>query len=158
MSISMIVAHDSKRAIGKGNQIPWHIPDDLKFFKTMTIGKTIVMGRKTFESMGCKPLPNRRNIVLSRSVDKLYKNVIQFDTASRISEMSKTDEIFIIGGAELYAQFINLADKMYVTEIHKDIGGDVFFPPIDENRFMLASTWSNVHNDLEYDVNVYLKR
>jgi dihydrofolate reductase len=158
MSISMIVAHDINRAIGKDGTIPWHIPNDLKFFKTMTVGKTVVMGRKTFESIGCKPLPDRRNVVLSRTVDKLYGNVIQFDNAGRVSELAKNDEIFIIGGAELYAQFINIANKLYVTEIHQDIGGDVFFPPVDETRFKLASSWSNSYNDLDYDVKVYLKR
>ena len=154
----MIVAHDTNRAIGKDGTIPWHIPDDLKFFKTMTVGKTVVMGRKTFESMGCKPLPDRKNIVLSRNIDKLYGNVLQFTHAGRVTEMSKNEEIFIIGGAELYAQFINLADKLYITEIDQDIGGDTFFPPLDETRFSLVSSWKNVYKDLSYTVNVYLRK
>ena len=94
MTINMIVAHDTNRAIGKDGTIPWHIPDDLKFFKTMTVGKTVVMGRKTFESMGCKPLPDRKNIVLSRNIDKLYGNVLQFTHAGRVTEMSKNDDFY----------------------------------------------------------------
>lgn len=164
MSISMIVAHDSNRAIGKDNTIPWHIPDDLKFFKTVTVGKTVVMGRKTFESMNCKPLPNRLNVVMSRNVDKLYPGVMQVHNANRIKELSEMGEVFIIGGAELYAQFLPLADKLYVTEIARDIGGDTFFPPVEEDRFKLASSWNNHYIDedtdtqYEYDVNVYLKK
>lgn len=164
MSISMIVAHDTNRAIGKDGKIPWHIPDDLKFFKTVTVGKTVVMGRKTFESMGCKPLPNRLNVVMSRNIDQLHAGIMQVHNANRIKELSEMGEVFIIGGSELYAQFLPHADKLYVTEISRDIGGDTFFPPIDENRFKLASSWYNSYVDeeidtqYEYNVNVYLKK
>jgi len=158
----MIVAHDSNRAIGKDGTIPWYIPDDLKFFKTLTVGKTVVMGRKTFESMGCKPLADRINVVMTRTVERLYPNVIQLSEPNRIRELASMGEIFIIGGADLYAQYLPLADKLYITEIHRDIGGDVFFPPLQEDMFSLASSWKNSYNNGEteynYDVNVYLKK
>jgi dihydrofolate reductase len=117
--------------IGKNNKLPWHISEDLKRFKALTTGHAAVMGRKTFESLG-KPLPNRRNVVLTR--DPLF-SAAGVETVHSVKEMQKLctldEEIFIIGGAEVYKQFLPLADKIYLTLIKKDVEGDAFFAPKD---------------------------
>lgn len=160
MGLSLIVAHDEKRAIGKDGKIPWYIPDDLQFFKTITMGKTVVMGRKTFESIG-KPLPNRTNIVLSSKPDRVHRDVIQVQNTSFVTDYARTNDVFIIGGGEIYSQFVNLCKILYVTEVKQDIGGDTFFPSIREDVFKLASVWPNSYNDGEnsydYDIKVYIK-
>jgi dihydrofolate reductase len=157
--IDLIVAHDENRAIAKDGVIPWYIPDDLKWFKSLTVGKTVVMGRKTYEHIG-KPLPDRMNIVITNKVERLHPRIIQVDNISFIIDYAKDNHVFIIGGAELYSQFINHCKNLYITEIKKNKDGDTFFPPIPEN-FRLASIWSKQHiseNDIiDYDIKVYIR-
>lgn len=119
MTISMIAAIEINLGIGKDNMLPWHIPNDLKHFKNITNGHTVVMGRKTYESIG-KPLPNRTNIVLSRTHPEWSLQLI-LDTA-------KQNDVFIIGGSEIYNLFMPYADKLYLTLIHKNYECDKFFP------------------------------
>ncbi len=128
-----IVAVANHRVIGKGNQLPWHFPKDLQHFKKMTTGQTVIMGLKTFESLGCKPLPNRTNIILDRSGQKPYPDQMIFASLEDALKQVKTQQAFIIGGAELYRTTIDRVDGIYLTRIHADYDGDVFYPEIPSN-------------------------
>ena len=123
------------RVIGHGSQIPWHLPEDFKWFKKMTTGQVIVMGRKTFESIG-KPLPNRTTIVLSRSQFS-HPGVQTVSDLSLIDAANETRDVFICGGAQVYAQTLPLCSDLYLTLVKRVVEGDVFFPPF-EDRFELA--------------------
>jgi dihydrofolate reductase len=130
-----IAAMSENRVIGAKNRIPWHLPEDFKWFKKMTTGQVIVMGRKTFESIG-KPLPNRVTIVLSRSQFsrpgvETVSNLDQIDLAN------ETREVFICGGAQVYRQALPLCSDLYLTVVKRFVDGDTFFPPF-EDRFELA--------------------
>jgi dihydrofolate reductase len=119
------------RVIGKNNQLPWHLSDDLKNFKKLTVGNTVIMGRKTFESIG-KPLPDRNNIVISSSMPQT-QNVIVAKTIEEAIQKAESfkKEICIIGGASVYAQSLPFADRLYLSFIKKDYDGDVYFPEFD---------------------------
>lgn len=141
--ISIIAAFDENFGIGINNTLPWHLPNDLKWFKKHTNGEPIVMGRKTFESIG-RPLPNRQNIVLSRSVQEI-EGVTVIDNIDDIVSLSDNDNnIFIIGGSEIFKYFINVADILYLTRVHTKIEGtDTFFPNDFENKFNLVFSEKN---------------
>lgn len=127
--ISMIAAMDEQRVIGHQNTMPWHLPAELQYFKTTTMGHTVVMGRKTFESIG-RPLPGRRNVVLTRQRDW---QAVGVDVIHAVEELAvqEGEELFIIGGAELYRTMMPRADRLYVTRIQASFEGDAFFPEID---------------------------
>lgn len=147
--ISIIVAYDKNLAIGKDNTLVWRQSEDLKRFKRLTSGKTVVMGRKTYESIG-KPLPNRRNIVLSRqNIDIEGVEVINtFDS------LNKDEDIFIIGGGEIYKNFIIFADRLYVTEINYEIEADTWFPEIDLNIWKVESVEKHTSDEInQFDYN-----
>jgi dihydrofolate reductase len=127
-----IAAMSLNRVIGAGNKIPWHLPEDFKWFKKMTTGHVIVMGRKTFESIG-KPLPNRETIVLSRSQFH-YPGVRTISDSNQIDLTQETREVFICGGAEIYQQALPLCSDLYLTLVKKEVAGDKFFPAF-EDRF-----------------------
>lgn len=131
--ISIIVAVAKNGVIGGDNKLLWHISDDLKRFKAITSGHGIIMGRKTFESLG-RVLPNRRNVVISRNVNYVASGA---EVAGSLEEAIKlflpTDETFIIGGGEIYKQAITSADKIYITEVEQEYKGDTYFPEIDKN-------------------------
>lgn len=137
--ISLIAALDSKHAIGKKKALPWYLPADLKRFKELTMGHPIIMGRKTYESIG-KPLTGRANIVLTREARyeaagcKVVHSVEQALEAAR-NAPNDSDEVFVIGGAEIFREFLPRADKMYLTLIDHDFGGDVFFPEFDKTEW-----------------------
>jgi dihydrofolate reductase len=130
-----IAAMSLNRVIGAGNKIPWHLPEDFKWFKKMTTGHVIVMGRKTFESIG-KPLPNRETIVLSRS-DFQFPGVRIIRSLEELPALAAGRLIFICGGAQLYAQALPLCSDLYLTLVKRQVEGDTFFPPF-EDRFTLA--------------------
>lgn len=133
--ISIIVAIAENNVIGANNQLIWHISDDLKRFKALTTGHCVVMGRKTFESIG-KPLPKRTNIVISRNKDLVIDGcTVVSSLENAISACGKDDEMFIIGGGELYRQALPLAQKLYITWVHKKFNGDTFFPEIDFSQW-----------------------
>lgn len=139
MKISLIAAMAKNRVIGIGNRLPWKLPADMKWFRLHTLGKPIVMGRKTFESFGSKPLPDRLNIVLTR--DKAYQAegtrvVHSIDEA--ISVAGEVDEIMIIGGASFYQQMIPRADRMYLTLVEMEPEGDAWFPPFEESDWRVT--------------------
>ena len=129
MEINLIWGQDKNGGIGKNNTLPWHIPEDLKNFKKLTMNSPIIMGRKTWKSLTIKPLPNRRNIVLSSSI---IKNVEYYDTIEKCMKKLRNDgvkKIFIIGGAQIYDIFFQYADKLHVTLINENIDGiDIWFP------------------------------
>jgi dihydrofolate reductase len=140
--ISIIVAASTNHAIGKNNQLLWHLPNDMKFFKATTWAMPVIMGRKTFESMGSKPLPGRKNIVITRQTDWKANDVYTATTindAIALAKATNCKEIFIAGGGDIYNQCIAIADTIYMTRVHADMEGDTFFPSIDENIFELKS-------------------
>lgn len=131
--LSFLVAADEDNVIGKNNQLPWHLPNDLKYFKNLTWGLPIVMGRKTYESIG-KPLPGRTNIVITRN--KAYNAdgvqvVHAIEDALDVAQQKGAKEIFIIGGAEIFNSLFSMADRIYLTRIHHRFEGDVFFPQLN---------------------------
>jgi dihydrofolate reductase len=135
--ISMIVALTNSGVIGKDGELPWHIPLDLKHFKEVTINKTIVMGRKTFESIGF-PLPNRRNIVLSRNKDYHPEGVEVIHSVEGLLEITEGEaEVMVIGGGHIYEQFMALAERLYVTEVELEVEGDTYFPMINMTEWKI---------------------
>lgn len=132
--LSLIVATSINNAIGKANAMLWHLPEDFKFFKNTTWGMPIIMGRKTFESIG-KALPGRTNIIITNNKDWNAEGVItatSLDAALEIAKETNAKEIFITGGGEIYKQSMLIANKIYRTLVHTNIDGDTFFPEIDE--------------------------
>lgn len=128
--LSLIVATDQENGIGKNNQLLWHLPNDLKFFKKTTSGHTIIMGRKTFDSIG-KALPNRRNIVITRQKDLAIENVEVFNSLEQaIATCNNEDQYFVIGGGEIYKQALPLANNLYLTKVKHTFNADTFFPNI----------------------------
>lgn len=129
--LSLIAAKARNGVIGRNNALPWHLPEDLKYFKATTLGHPILMGRKTFESIG-RPLPGRTSIVISRNPDWQFAGctvVPSIDAA--LQAAAERDEIFVIGGSELYSQTLPRADRLYLTEIHADFAGDAHFPELN---------------------------
>jgi len=140
MELSIIVAIAENGVIGGGNKLLWHIPEDLKRFKRITSGRSLIMGRKTFESIG-KPLPNRRNIVISRNPDFRVEGIEVANSLNAALELTKTeDEVFIIGGGEIYRQALPLATKLYITRVHAYFDGDTYFPEIPMQQWQLVSS------------------
>ena len=146
MQIALIAAMANNRVIGKGNQMPWHLPEDLRHFKAMTLGKPIVMGRKTFDSIG-RPLPGRHNIVISRQEGLVIEGatcVTSFEAAKKAA--GDVDELVVIGGGQLYAMTIGIADKLYLTEIDLEVEGDTFFPEWDDGTWLINVQESAVND------------
>ena len=158
MNISIIVAMSKNRVIGRDNDMPWHLSNDLKNFKKITMGKTVVMGRLTYQSIG-RPLPNRQNIVLSRNF--VDTNVLIFNNLQEVLNFLKDeDEVFIIGGEDIYRQTINKANKIYLTTIDKEIAGDKYFPEIDLSSWDKISSENYIkdeNNSHNFQSEVYLK-
>jgi dihydrofolate reductase len=145
--LSIIVAMSSNRVIGVNNSLPWHLSEDLKHFKTLTTGHTIIMGRKTYESIG-KPLPNRRNIVISRNLNAFYGGIeVVHSLEDAFSTSSNDDEVFIIGGSNIYEQSLHLAEHLYITEIKKAFEGDTFFPEIDKSLWTESTRETHISSD-----------
>lgn len=134
MGLSLIVAATKNWVIGKDNQMPWHLPADLAWFRKNTTGKAVIMGRKTFESIG-RPLPKRTNIVLSRSPFHFDGVIWKDNMQSAVDFVQDQEEIMLIGGGELFNQYLPQADKLYFTQIQAELDGDTFFPEIDWNQW-----------------------
>lgn len=137
--ISLIAAIDEQGGLGQNNKLLCHLPADLQHFKKVTTGKPIIMGRKTYESIG-RPLPNRTNIVISRSTHEIEGVEVFNSLAKAIEAHSEAVELMIIGGAEIFTQTMVLADRLYLTKIHHQFEADVFFPHIDEKNWRLTNT------------------
>jgi dihydrofolate reductase len=141
MIISHLVAASLNNVIGKDNKIPWHLPNDLKFFKNQTWGMPVVMGRKTYESLD-KPLPGRINIVVTKKPDWKRDDVITVNTIDDgIRKACDTDckEVFIIGGGEIFKQSMEIANRLFITRIDTTIEGDTFYPDFDKTKWKLIS-------------------
>ena len=161
--MNLIVAVDNKWGIGKGGGLLAHVPGDMKYFREMTTGKVVVMGRKTLESMpGRKGLPNRINYVLTTKEDYEAEgcNIVHseeelFDAVSKY----EPDEVFLIGGAALYNAYYNLCDKLYITKMDADLGADTFIVNIDEDPDYKVTSESEVHseNGIDYKFCTYTK-
>ena len=140
-SLSIAVATGENKEIGKNNQLLWHMPADLKFFKQTTSGHTVIMGRKTFDSVG-KPLPNRRNIVITRDTDLRIAGTEVVNSLDEALSITQNEEkpVFIIGGAEIYRQALPKTDLLYLTTIHNQFDADTFFPEFDRNEWEVLSS------------------
>ena len=138
-TLSLVVACARNRAIGLKNQLPWRLPDDLKRFKELTTGAPVIMGRKTFESIG-RPLPNRRNLVITRQVDFSSAGIETAASLEAAIELcSGTEQVFVIGGAEIYRLALPHADRIYLTWVESEVEGDAFFPEGRSEEFDLVS-------------------
>jgi dihydrofolate reductase len=143
MRIAMIAAMANNRVIGKDNQMPWHLPADLKHFKKVTLGKPVIMGRKTYQSIG-KALPGRRNIVISRQSGALSTDADWVQSIEQALALVQHEaEVMIIGGAEIYRQVLPMADTLYITDIDLNVEGDAFFPD-----YQAAGTWHESASEL----------
>ena len=158
--ISLIVAAAENNAIGKNNQLLWHLPNDLKFFKNTTWGMPVIMGRKTFESVN-KPLPGRFNIVITRQADwKADGVIVASDLQDALKKAAETNckEFFIIGGGEIFTQALPETDRIYLTRIHHDFDGDVFFPVLKADEWKEAERHDfppDAKNKYGYSFRVY---
>lgn len=139
MKTSLIVAMAENQTIGIDNSLPWHLPNDLQYFKKVTMAKPIIMGRKTYESIG-RPLPGRTNIIITRQEGYSAEGIVvvnslqqALDKAEDISFVAGHEEVMIIGGAEIYQQALQQADRLYITHVHAEIKGDAFFPEVNWN-------------------------
>ena len=131
-TLSLIWAMADNRVIGIDNRLPWKLPADMKWFRENTLGKPIIMGRLTFESFGAKPLPGRRNIIVSRNPNYTADGIETFNSLEAALEAtSDADEVMLIGGMSLYQQALPLADRLYMTLVHADVKGDAWFPEFD---------------------------
>ena len=130
--ISIIVAVSEDWGIGKDNELLWHLPEDLKRFKKLTFGNVVIMGKKTWESLPRRPLPGRKNIVLTDDPNEIIKDsVTAYSIEDALSKCESNEEIFVIGGGSVYNQFMDIADRLYITHVHESCQADVYFPMID---------------------------
>ncbi len=136
--VSIIVAIAQNGTIGDKNSLLWHIKEDMRFFRTTTSGHPVIMGRKTFESLGSKPLPKRTNIVITRA-DREFEGALTAHSLEEAIRMAGADEeIFIMGGAQIYREALSVADRMYITRVERDYEGDTSFPEIDFSQWKLV--------------------
>ena len=143
MRLSIVVAMDDNRLIGSKNQLPWHLPADLAYFKKLTTGKSILMGRKTYDSIG-RPLPNRRNIVITRNANISIPGCEVVSSIDYALELTKEDpEVMVIGGASLCEQLLPKINRLYITKIDGEFEGDVFFPKYDDFDWLEVSCESH---------------
>lgn len=151
-TISLIAAIDEQGGIGVNNQLLTHLPADLKYFKSVTMGKPIIMGRRTYESIG-KPLPGRRNIIISTTLTS-QSEISVVAKLDQALELTKNEpEVMVIGGGQLFAETINLATRLYITKIHHYFDADVFFPPIDQTIWECKQErWQSRDEKNQYDM------
>lgn len=165
-TLSLIVAMAENRCIGIENRLPWHLPEDLKFFKKTTLGKPIIMGRKTFDSIG-KPLPGRTNIVVTRNEAWQHEAVKVVNTleaaikeARHVCEENGIDEAVIIGGEQIYHLALDYVNCLYITRIKAVVEGDAFFPEFDQSKWRIADKiehFSDERNPYDYTVECWVK-
>ncbi len=155
--INIIAAIGNNNELGKNNDLIWHLPNDLKFFKETTLNKTIIMGLNTFISLG-RVLPNRKHIVLSFDDVTLPEEVLLFKNKEDVLNYIKNEDVFVIGGSSIYNLFINDADKLYLTEIKATSDADVYFPNFNKNDFNKLILSSNSDNGIHYDHVLYERK
>ena len=159
--ITIIAAVSENNVLGKNNKLIWHIPDDLKRFKKLTLGHSVIMGRKTFESIA-KPLPQRKNIILTRNKNYKAKGaLIAHNVKEALNFCENDNQPFIIGGGEIYKLFMGISNKIELTRIHKSYNGDAFFPEILEEKWKLVNSKKNNLNEtkiINFSYLTYLKK
>lgn len=158
--ITIIVAMNTERVIGVGNQLPWHVPEDLRHFKEVTLGKPIIMGRKTFESIG-RVLPGRKNIVISRNPDWRHEGVVIYTSLEdALQDNSENEELCVIGGGEIFAKALPMADKLHLTILDIKVDNPtVFFPEIDYSQWALVnSNEISVNDGISCVFNEYIRK
>lgn len=160
--ISLIWAMDENRVIGKNNQLPWHLPEDLKFFKRVTMGHPIAMGRKTHDSIG-RNLPGRENIVITRQNDFQCDGCTVLHSVQELVDYAaeKNKEVFVIGGAEIFKQILPFADRLYLTQIYDRFEGDTFFPELNMEEWELISQEKGIKdekNPYDYEFLIYHRK
>lgn len=162
MKISLVAAMAENNAIGKDNKLLWHLPNDLRFFKAYTLGKVIVMGRKTFESIGKRALPGRLNAVITRSHDVDAKDVLVFKTLdAALFHFKHVEEVCIVGGAQMYQEALPMADVLVLTRVATSPQADVFFPEVDWSLWNLVSEEKHQKDEkhaFDYTFQVFEKR
>ena len=158
-TLSLIVAFANNQVIGINNTLPWHLPEDLKRFRALTMGHHIIMGRKTYESLG-RLLPGRTTIIVTRNKDyKVEGTLIAHSLQAALKLCADDGEPFLIGGAELYKDGLNMANKLYITEVHADFAGDAFFAELDLNAWQLAEKKDHLSaNGIQYSDLIYIKK
>lgn len=160
-NISIIVAMASNHIIGADNTMPWRCPEDLKYFKSLTMGHHMIMGRKTFDSIG-KPLPGRVSVIVTRNRDlKIEGCIMAHSLDDAITACKDDDEIFIVGGAELYALALPVVNKLYITEIQQEFDGDTYFPEFDKTKWREVAReerHQGVPQPLSYHFVTYLRK
>ncbi|GER65734.1 dihydrofolate reductase [Weizmannia acidilactici] len=160
--ISFLWAEDEKGVIGKNNRLPWHLPEDLKYFKKLTMGHPVVMGRRTFESIG-RPLPGRTNVIMTRDPDFKAEGCVVVSGKAGLLKWADThnSEIFVTGGAEIFALLLEEAGKLYRTKIYADIEGDTYFPPMNWDEWEMVSCTKGVkdeNNPYDYEFQVFVRK
>lgn len=160
--LSIIVAIADNNAIGKDNQLLWHLSEDLKRFKQLTTHHTIVMGKKTFESLPIRPLPNRRSIVITDNLnEKIEGCVMAYSIEDAVNKCDETQENFIIGGGSIYKQFMPISNKLYLTKVHKDFDADIFYPEINFSEWEIIESQENLFDEkseLSYSYLIYKRK
>lgn len=157
--ISIIVAVSEDWGIGKNNELLWRISEDLKRFKRLTMGNTVIMGKRTWESLPNKPLPGRKNIVMTDvRTEKIENAVTAYSLEDSLSKCSKDEEVFIIGGGSIYHQFMPLADRLYITHVHLKAPADIFFPEIDLKLWKMVSKDEFKDNEIPYTYIIYERK
>ena len=159
MQLSLIVAYAQNRVIGRDNTLPWKLPSDLAHFKRTTLGHPIIMGRKTWESLG-RPLPGRRNIVISRDANSPAQGAeCVTSLAQAIAAVQDLEEAFVIGGAQIYQEALPFAQQVIATEVQESVEGDAFFAPLDKAQWIEASRQSHpTENGLRFDIVHYQRK
>jgi len=167
MKIVLIAAFAQNRVVGINNTLPWHLPEDLKYFKRTTSGKAIIMGRKTYDSIG-RPLPNRTNIVISRNSDFQADGVrvvasleAAIELAKEVNFINDVQEVMVIGGASIYEAALPIADRLYLTHVHAEIEGDAYFPEVNFKQWLEVSRedyQASDKNPYDYSFVVYDKK
>ena len=160
--ISIIVAISDDYGIGKNNELLWHISEDLKRFKKLTSGNAVIMGKKTWESLPRRPLPGRKNIVLTDDPNESIENsVTAYSIDDALDKCGPAEEIFIIGGGSIYRQFMPIADRLFITHVHKKAPADIFFPEIDRSVWEIIEKEefkTDESNNIPYTYTIYERR
>jgi dihydrofolate reductase len=160
--ISIIAAVSDDWGLGKDNELLWRIPEDLKRFKQLTLGKSIIMGKRTWESLPKRPLPGRNNIVLTDNPDECIEcSITAYSIDDALDKCNTNEEVFVIGGGSVYNQFMPIADRLYITHVHRKAPADVWFPEIDMNKWVIVKKEECISEDdnrIPYTYTVYEKK
>jgi dihydrofolate reductase len=157
--ISIIVAVSDDWGIGKDNELLWHISEDLKRFKRLTSGNVVIMGKKTWESLPKKPLPNRKNIVITDNPQETIESAITaYSIEDSLTKCESGEEIYIIGGGSIYRQFMPLADRLFITHVHRKAPADIYFPEIDKKIWEVTEEEEFKSEDIPYTYTIYQRK